>query len=122
MTTSSPVDKIATRGLRRTISQGTFMAAAIPISRAVKTLPAWSKTSPVLKSRPAGRTNLPLAPASRTVTVSPLASVSSWMTIVSAPLGTGAPVKMRAASPGPTLPWNPLPAADSPTTFRSTGS
>ena len=32
----------------------------------------------------------------------------SWMAIVSAPSGTGAPVKMRTASPGPTAPANSL--------------
>ena len=55
-TISSPVASSATRGWRRTRNQGTFMAAARPISRAFKTRPASSKTSPASKSKPAGRT------------------------------------------------------------------
>ena len=38
------------------------------------------------------------------LTSSPSASVFSWMTTVSAPRGIGAPVKMRTASPVPTVP------------------
>ena len=57
--------------------------------------------SPVLKSRPARRICWPgLRLPSRTVTASSASSQFSWITIVSAPGGTWAPVKMRAASPG----------------------
>ena len=57
-----------------------------------------ARRSPRRKSPPAGRMWRP-RPA-RTVTRSPTASASSWMTIRSAPAGSGAPVKMRTASPG----------------------
>ena len=47
--------------------------------------------------------------------------MSSWITIVSVPAGIGAPVKIRAASPGPTWPPNPAPAGTSATMRNSTG-
>ena len=56
-------------------------------------------------SSPAGRTWLPLRHRPRaTTTASPSAvpSVRSTITMASAPAGTGAPVMMRTASPGPT--------------------
>ena len=46
---------------------------------------------------------LPAGDPDVTTTVSPSRVVFSWMTIVSAPGGTTPPVKMRAASPSPTL-------------------
>ncbi len=54
---------------------------------------------------------------------SPSESVSSTMTMASAPGGMGAPVMIRAASPGPTGLSRPdIPAATVPTTFRVTGA
>ncbi len=44
------------------------------------------------------------------------------MTTRSAPSGTGAPVKMRTASPRPTRPRNPAPATDRPASFSVTGT
>ncbi len=41
--------------------------------------------------------------------------VFSWITTASAPVGTGAPVKMRTAPPGGSAPSKAWPAADSPT-------
>ena len=49
------------------------------------------------------------------------ASVFSWITIASAPAGTGPPVKMRTVSPGPTLPSKASPAGASPMTLRVAG-
>ena len=113
---------MATRGRRRTISHGTFMAAASPTSRAVSTRPASSSTSPFEKSSPAGRTHLPALTVSLTVTAPSLASQSSWMAMQSAPSGIGAPVKMRAASPLAIGPAKPRPAEDSPMTARVAGT
>ena len=56
------------------------------------------------------------------VTMPDACSAFSWMTMVSATCGTGAPVKMRTASPRPTLPLKPAPAADCPTSLRVAGS
>ena len=56
--------------------------------------------SPAVKSSPALRMWRPMRGASRMVIWAPSALVSSWMTIASAPIGSGAPVKMRTASPG----------------------
>ena len=46
----------------------------------------------------------------------------SWMAMVSAPSGTGAPVKMRTASPAPTLPGYSFPAAAMPVTVSRAGT
>ncbi len=99
ITTSSPVGRMATRGLRATDSHGTLAAAARPTSRGVITRPARKTTSPSRKSMPALRTCRP-GFASFMVMRSPATSVSSWITTVSAPSGRGAPVKMRTHSPG----------------------
>ena len=103
-TISLPVASRAIRGRRRTTSQGTFMAAARPMSRAPRIRPAETPRSPALKSRPAGRMYWPLTGFSRTVTRSPSASASSWMTTASAPSGTGPPVKTRTVWPRLTVP------------------
>ncbi len=103
-TTSSPVARSAMRGLRATISQGWFIAAARPMSRAVSRRPARIITSPSRKSMPASRMCCPLGVLSSIRTVSPSRVVSSWMTMASAPAGTGPPVKIRTASPAATVP------------------
>src|SRR6185369_13830714 len=115
---------MATRGRRATSSLGQFMAAARPISEAVSTRPGSTPTASLAKSLPWGRMCLPLtaAPPSTMRTWSPSFSVFSWMTIVSAPAGRAAPVKMRDASPGPTARIGSDPAAIDSTTLRRTGS
>ena len=49
-------------------------------------------------------------------------STTSYFTTASAPAGTGAPVMMRTAWPGPTSPSNTRPAASCPITASSTGA
>ncbi len=65
---------------------------------------------------------MPLPAAAVTTTMSPSRAVFSWITIVSAPGGSTPPVKMRAASPAPTVPSNGWPAATSPTSLSLTGT
>ncbi len=75
-------------------------------------MPFASSTEPALKSRPAKRICRPFEEAVCTTTVSPSRVVFSWITMVSAPGGITPPVKIRAASPGPTVPSNGCPARD----------
>ena len=110
------------RGARRTCKLAWPAAAARVIAEASSRRPARSSVSPWRKSPPARRMLAPRLAASRTLSVSPLRSVSSWMTTQSAPLGTAAPVKMRTASPGPTSPANGPPALDSPMTVSAAGT
>src|SRR5579872_390266 len=56
------------------------------------------------------------------ITNSPSRSVCSTMTTASAPRGTGAPVMISTASPGPTSPGNVSPARTSPITRRTPGT
>ncbi len=76
------------------------MAAASATSRVVSVRPA------VERRVAAGEVEAGLADvapgrgASRMVIFAPSALVSSWITIASAPIGSGPPVKMRTASPG----------------------
>ena len=63
-------------------------------------MPGASKMSPVLKSEPARADEARRRRrARRSVTTSPSRCATSWMTTRSAPAGSGAPVKMRTASP-----------------------
>ena len=55
------------------------------------------------------------------MTFAPSRSVFSWMTMASAPSGTGAPVKMRTAWPSLTVPEKGCPAAASPMTASVAG-
>jgi hypothetical protein len=66
--------------------------------------------------------DVPRDVATRTETNGIPASVSSTLTMVSAPAGTIAPVMMRAASPGPTGRLGASPAAISAITGRRTGA
>ena len=100
ITSSSPVERMATRGFRCTDSHGRFMAAASATSRVVSVRPAANGLSPAVKSSPALRMWRPMRGASRMVILAPSALVSSWITIASAPIGSGPPVKMRTVSPG----------------------
>ena len=79
------------------------MLASTPATAGVTTVPAVKTTVPVATSLPAGRTASPSVGAVRTRTRAPSSrrSVSSTITTASAPGGTGAPVMMRIASPGP---------------------
>ena len=56
------------------------------------------------------------------VTWPSLASVSSWGITASAPGGSGAPVKIRIASPAATARDGIAPAVTVPTTLRRTGA
>ena len=88
-TSSSPVARIATRGLRRTGSVPWPMAAASAMRRASRRWPACSSASPARKSRPAGRMWRPGAGCLRRRSPSsPERSASSWMHDASAPSGT----------------------------------
>ena len=57
-----------------------------------------------------------------TVPSASLASAFSWMRMASAPVGIGAPVKMRTASSAPTVPSKWWPAADMPMIFSVAGT
>ena len=114
-TISSPVDRIATRGRRTTSTFAYPAAAASEIRQGSSRTPLASSRWPAWKSPPRGRM-WPDASASgprRTIS-SPSRVAVSWITTQSAPSGTGAPVKMRTASPGPRSRSNPRPAALSP--------
>ncbi|MEY9148061.1 hypothetical protein ABIF00_006045 [Bradyrhizobium elkanii] len=102
------------------------MAAASDSARSDRWLPPASSTSPARKSTPAWRMCRPTLAASVIVMWSPSTAVSSWMITASAPLGITPPVKIRTASPAPTVRPNGRPAATSPITlsraFRSAAS
>ncbi len=113
-TSSSPVDRIATRGRRRTASSPWPDEASSPMSRALRARPAGTSVWPTLKSMPASRMKRPGGPTSLRVTTPPDSSASSCRPMTSAPSGITAPVKMRMHSPGPSDPPNRAPARDSP--------
>ena len=129
-TTSLPVARIATRGRRTTATSIHPTAASMPISCGRNTLPGCNTTWPACTSSPACRTFAPAGGAIRISTSSPSGHcpepaegrVSSKRTTVSAPAGTGAPVIMRIAWPGPTATSGTYPAATSPTTRSRTGA
>ena len=103
---SSPVAMMATSGRRTTRQRRRGWRrrpATAPRHRA--RVPARAAISPCVKSSPARADvaaggdrldHLDVAVAER--------RAFSWMRMVSAPSGTGAPVKMRTASPAPTVP------------------
>ena len=114
-TISSPVGTMAAlaRGWARTAVTPTDPST--PISAGPRRRPAWTTTAPALMSPPAGRTFSPESARSSTATSrrsvllvrgsvprwpQSVRSVSSKGTTASAPAGTGAPVMIRAASPG----------------------
>ncbi len=111
-TSSSPVARMATTGLRRTASVSCPMAAASVSACASRLRPLRRSIWPCVKSTPRARTLAIGFAGSRTITSSPSRSVFSWMTTVSAPSGSGAPVKMRTASRAASRPRWPRPAAD----------
>ena len=56
---SSPVERIATTGLRQTSTAATPMAASTPVSRLVRISPRRRTVSPAVMSVPANETPLP---------------------------------------------------------------
>ena len=94
MTNSSPVDINATMGARATGTCAMFIEARRATS------PGSSRRGacicvPISKSTPAGRMLLFASLSSEIVITSPVRCTSSWMMTLSAPSGTGAPVKIR---------------------------
>ncbi len=61
------------------------------------------------------------ATASVAVMVPSCSLACSAMSTASAPSGTGAPVMMRTASPGPTARGKTLPGVTSPVTLKASG-
>src|SRR5438093_5214339 len=90
--------------------------ASRPTSAARSVTPASSTRSPTRTSSPAGRTYAAGSTAARSVTRPFVASTSSWGTTASAPGGSGAPVKIRMASPRPIAREGSAPASTRPTT------
>jgi len=78
---------------------GRFMARQRHVARGERAARRQG-TVACVKSSPALRIWRPMRGASRTVILGPSALVSSWITIESAPMGKGPPVKMRTVSPG----------------------
>ena len=118
ITSSSPVAMSATSGRRRTGTDATFIDASSARSAGRRrrgahiACPAW-------KSQPAARMLSPAPMPSPSVMAAPSRVTSSCMITRVAPSGTGAPVKMRTASPVPTVPPKPCPAAASPITLST---
>ena len=78
--------------------------AITPTSAAASRRPAANTSRPAATSSPARRTFRPASTSLAMRTDPSLSAARSWMTTVSAPLGTIAPVKIRTASPGPSVP------------------
>src|SRR5882672_4791797 len=102
-TSSSPVERIATRGGNATSTCACPSAASNAMVPGPITSPERASVSPTGKSSPAGRTFSPTATGARMRTVAAsgdeTASVCSIATTASAPAGSGAPVMIRIASP-----------------------
>ena len=113
---SLPVESTATRGRRPTVTCVRPSVARIPISAAPIGRPGSSTRSPSRTSSPAGRTKAPGTTVPRSAITPSRASTSSCGTTASAPSGSGAPVKMRTASPAPTARVGRLPAMTRSTT------
>ena len=98
MTNSSPVDNRPTRGRTCTGNCAMPMLAASPSEAGVKRKPLGSTTWPCAMSSPCLRMHWPALGGVWICTrPSSKATQSSCITTASAPCGTGAPVKMRAA-------------------------
>ena len=112
MTSSSPVENSATRGLRTTVRSGLPTLAARPRAAGIRRTPRCSTTDPMPTSSPERRIFWPgfgtalmrtepaWAGLPPDAAAWPIASHSSCISTASAPLGIGAPVNMRAAVPG----------------------
>ncbi len=89
-----------TRGRRITLTGLPPTVASSPMSAALSTRPRSSTRSPRRMSSPRGRTKSPSRTGRGTSSVGPSTPTSSCGMIESAASGSGAPVKMRKASPG----------------------
>ena len=122
-TSSSPVDKTPTTARRYTCTVRALTLDNTPTATALITVPATNTRSPAVTSDPAARIAAPLGTDAEMRTCdAPTRSVSSTITIASAPVGIGAPVMMRIASPAPTVIVGAAPAASSPITRNSHGT
>ncbi|CAB5001694.1 unannotated protein [freshwater metagenome] len=102
ITSSSPVESIATRSLGYVKTCRALIAANTPTPAGLITDPAANTTSPVFTSSPISRIASPIcAGLLHRTRVSLITVASSIITIASAPCGTGAPVMIRAACPAP---------------------
>ena len=92
----------ATCGRRTTCTTAALTPASIPATAGVTTVPAGYNSVPARTSSPAPRSESPACTTFEMATCAPPStrSVSSTITIASAPAGMGAPVMMRMASPG----------------------
>jgi hypothetical protein len=110
------------RGWART--SATPSDASTPTRAGVISSPAVSTTSPGFRSSPAALRWVPGSTATSMRTARPPSSrvVRSTITTASAPSGSGAPVKMRMASPAPSARVAGCPAATSCTTGSVTGA
>ncbi len=120
-TTSVPVQSRAALGSRTTSRRSEPAMAAVPTRSGVITCPARRRTSPARTSSPSGQMFVPVSFRTRTRPW-PAGSVCSTITTASAPGGTGAPVVMTHAWPGPTRTAAGSPAKAWPTTSSSAGS
>ena len=124
VTSSSPVEKMATRGLRHTKTSARPIAAREPISRELKIWPARNRVSPRAMSPPATATDCPGGTGRRTSTSNSAprssVSVSSIMTMASAPRGSIPPVAMIVAVPSATVSRGSTPGVNISELRRST--
>ena len=121
-TISSPPPRMPTRGRRKTSGCATASDASTPSSAAPSSVPAGSTVSPRRMSSPAWRMLTPTSRSLRISTTSDPKSVSSCRITVSAPAGSGAPVKIRAHSPGRSVREGKAPAGICSTTRSRTGA
>ncbi len=121
-TSSSPVERIATRTRRCTGMNNLPKDASMLISDGLRTVPAESIVSPSLTSSPLKRIWSPGFTFPFRKTVSSRSSACSKGTTASAPAGMGAPVRIFTAVPA-CMGWlmNP-PAGRNPESFRDAAS
>ncbi len=92
-------------GTRVTVHRGMFIAASRAMSPGRRRRGAASTSvSPCREISAGGADVIGFGPGSVRRDHVAARSTSSWMTTLSAPPGTGAPVKMRTACPGPDVP------------------
>ena len=118
-TTSSPVEKIVTRGRACTATRVTPAAASMPRSWARSGRPPGTSSAPAAASSSARTTPSPGATGRVTSIVPGIASwVYSTMTTASAPGGSAPPVGMSTAVPGLTAMSGTAPIRTAPATSR----
>ncbi len=118
-TTSSPVEKIVTTGLLRTVTDVTPAAASMPRSWGRSGRPAGTISAPGFASSSARTTPSPGATGRTTSTVPGITSaVYSTITTASAPGGSAPPVGMVTAVPGVTAVVGSAPIRTAPVTVR----